>query len=115
MGNAASDAGAVFEEKRTWRVRISVYLLVGNGGSDALLSAIGAGLYHSGVEIEGVEYAYGGGGGSGTGVWAQKPRIVPPGFTKGSFKESLDISNDQIGLHIILKLFLMYRKEIRNY
>ena len=39
MGNAASDAGAVFEEKRTWRVRISVYLLVGNGGSDALLSA----------------------------------------------------------------------------
>ena len=91
MGNAASDAGAVFEEKRTWRVRISVYLLVGNGGSDALLSAIGAGLYHSGVEIEGVEYAYGGGGGSGTGVWAQRPRIVPPGFTKGSFKESLDM------------------------
>ena len=38
------------------------------------LSGIGLGLYHSGVEINGVEYAYGGDiNNSGTGVFQAAP------------------------------------------
>jgi hypothetical protein len=36
-------------------------------------------VYHTGVEIDGVEYAFGGGTGTSTGVFAQTPRISPPG------------------------------------
>ena len=41
------------------------------------LSGIGLGLYHSGVEINGVEYAYGGdANNSGTGVFQAAPLAV---------------------------------------
>ena len=77
-----------------WRVYVSVYILLGDSTSDAVLSSLtGGGLYHSGIEIEGVEYAFGGGPGGGSGVWRQKPRTLPPNFNfkNSSYKESLDM------------------------
>ena len=59
-----------------------------------LSSLTGGGLYHSGIEFEGVEYAFGGGLGGGSGVWRQPPRTLPPSFPNAplaSYKESLDM------------------------
>ena len=64
---------------RARRIKINVYRL--NTDSRLVQTAeamFGAKMYHSGVEIDGVEYAFGAGGGLGprraTGVWAQPPR-----------------------------------------
>ena len=45
--------------------------------------------YHSGIEIGGTEYAYGGGIGPGSGVWSQQPRVLPPTFQGATFQESV--------------------------
>jgi len=42
-------------------------------------SVMGMGIYHTGIEISGVEYAYGGGSVSASGVYTQTPREAPPG------------------------------------
>eukprot|EP01062_Namystynia_karyoxenos_P067627 TRINITY_DN6162_c0_g1_i1.p1 TRINITY_DN6162_c0_g1~~TRINITY_DN6162_c0_g1_i1.p1 ORF type:complete len:276 (+),score=47.73 TRINITY_DN6162_c0_g1_i1:102-929(+) len=48
-----------------------------------LLCRVGlGGIYHSGVEIGNVEYAYGGGPGDQTGVWRQFPRQPPVGYAR---------------------------------
>eukprot|EP00746_Dinoflagellata_sp_MGD_P008899 gnl/MRDRNA2_/MRDRNA2_117873_c0_seq1.p1 gnl/MRDRNA2_/MRDRNA2_117873_c0~~gnl/MRDRNA2_/MRDRNA2_117873_c0_seq1.p1 ORF type:complete len:328 (-),score=75.36 gnl/MRDRNA2_/MRDRNA2_117873_c0_seq1:124-1107(-) len=46
--------------------------------------------YHSGVEVHGTEYCFGGGNAGGSGVTMQRPRVPPPG---GSwvFYQSVDI------------------------
>jgi hypothetical protein len=42
-----------------------------------ILGSVGLGLYHSGIEINGVEYAYGGDpNSSGTGVFHSVPLTV---------------------------------------
>ena len=90
----ADAVGASNEPPKRRRVYISVYTLFGDLTSNALLlSLTGGGLYHSGIEIEGVEYAFGGGPGGGSGVWRQPPRALPPGFSfkNSSYKESLDM------------------------
>ena len=82
------------EPPKRRRVYVSVYILVGGSASDTVLSSLtGGGLYHSGIEIEGVEYAFGGGPGCGSGVWRQPPRVLRPNFNfKNAFyKESLDM------------------------
>jgi hypothetical protein len=43
-------------------------------------------VYHTGVEIGGVEYAFGGGTSTSTGVWVQTPKINPQG---AKFKTSI--------------------------
>ena len=91
----ADAVGASNEPRpRRRRLYLSVYILLGDSTSDALLSSLtGGGLYHSGIEIEGVEYAFGGGPGGGSGVWRQKPRVLPRNFNfkNSSYKESLDM------------------------
>ena len=80
------------EQSTRRRVYVSVYILVGDSTSDALLlSLTGGGLYHSGIEIEGVEYAFGGGPNIGSGIWRQAPRRagVIGSFKNASYKESL--------------------------
>ena len=74
MGNLFSS-----DPPRARRIKINVYRL--NTDSRLVQTAeamFGAKMYHSGVEIDGVEYAFGAGGGLGprraTGVWAQPPR-----------------------------------------
>lgn len=91
---SADAVGASNEPPKRRRVYVSVYTLLGGLTSDALLSSLtGGGLYHSGIEIEGVEYAFGGGPGGGSGVWRQPPRALPPSFNfkNSSHKESLDM------------------------
>jgi hypothetical protein len=52
----------------------------------------GFGIYHTGIEISGVEYSYAGGpdAGSGTGVMTQQPRATPAGG-EWKFKEAKEI------------------------
>lgn len=42
-------------------------------------SVMGMGIYHSGVEMFGVEYCFNGGDTSSTGVCSQVPHVAPPG------------------------------------
>ena len=71
MGAAAS----CVEQEREYPVRVHVYNV--GGGASLLLSAVGGGgVYHSGVEINGVEYAFG----DKSGVWTQPPTQLPPTF-----------------------------------
>ena len=52
-------------------------------------------VYHSGVEVLGAEYVFGGGDTSHSGVTAQRPRIAPPG-TGWVFYQTVDIGPLQL-------------------
>ncbi|CAM1507420.1 Fc.00g070610.m01.CDS01 [Cosmosporella sp. VM-42] len=65
-------------------ITIHVYDLLPPGRLSSMLWTVGASLLHSGVVINGQEYAYGGHDKRGvTGVYWTKPRTEPPG---GTFK-----------------------------
>ncbi|KAJ0121099.1 hypothetical protein J7T55_008260 [Diaporthe amygdali] len=66
---------------------IHVYDLLPPGRFSSFLWAIGTSLLHSGVVINGREYAYGGHDKRGvTGVYWTKPKTLPPG---GTFKHEI--------------------------
>jgi len=68
-------------------VIINVYDLLPPGKFSTFLWTVGSSLLHSGVVINGKEYAYGGHDKRGmTGVYWTKPRTEPPG---GTFKAEL--------------------------
>ncbi|KAI1255247.1 hypothetical protein MGN70_003311 [Eutypa lata] len=68
-------------------VVINVYDLLPAGRLSSVLWTVGASLLHSGVVINGKEYAYGGHDKRGTtGVYWTRPRTEPPG---GSFRTEL--------------------------
>ncbi|KAH7310433.1 PPPDE putative peptidase domain-containing protein [Stachybotrys elegans] len=63
-------------------ISIHVYDLLPPGRLSSTLWTVGASLLHSGVVINGKEYAYGGHQERGvTGVYWTKPKTVPPGGT----------------------------------
>ncbi|RGP78102.1 hypothetical protein FLONG3_3780 [Fusarium longipes] len=63
-------------------ITIHVYDLLPPGRLSSVLWTVGASLLHSGVVINGKEYAYGGHDKRGlTGVYWTKPRTEPPGGT----------------------------------
>jgi len=63
-------------------VRINVYDLLPPGHLSSFLWHIGNGLLHSGVVVNGREYAYGGHDRPGvTGVYWMNPGVEPPGGT----------------------------------
>lgn len=66
------------------QITIHVYDLLPPGRVSSILWTVGASLLHSGVVINGREYAYGGHDRRGvTGVYWTKPKVEPPG---GSFR-----------------------------
>jgi len=65
-------------------VRVNVYYLLNNEGQPIKIPLFCP--YHSGIEVCGVEYSFGGGPVQGTGVWEQPPRQSPP---NALFKESI--------------------------
>lgn len=66
---------------------INVYDLLPPGRFSSFLWAVGTSLLHSGVVINGREYAYGGHDKRGvTGVYWTKPKTLPPG---GTFKSEI--------------------------
>lgn len=68
-------------------VTIHVYDLLPPGRLSSVLWTVGASLLHSGVVINGKEYAYGGHERRGiTGVYWTKPKTEPPG---GTFKSEI--------------------------
>lgn len=74
---------AAVERPRRWRVRVHVYQLVGDR-TQRLCKSVGVGgVYHTGVEVGGVEYGYGCHDESCTGVWKQLPKQLPRDFARG--------------------------------
>lgn len=68
-------------------ITIHVYDLLPQGRLSSVLWAVGASLLHSGVVINGREYAYGGHDRPGlTGVYWTKPGLEPPG---GTFRQEI--------------------------
>ena len=76
---------------RRYRVTINVYTIEDSGFFGAAELAFGGKVYHSGIEIDGSEYAFGGGTTArrATGVWSQPPRKPP--FPNSRFVTSLDM------------------------
>jgi hypothetical protein len=73
-------------ERQPRTVRLHIYRLT-NVVLDATLSALlGGGVYHSGVELDGIEYGFGWHATSETGVWMQQPTELPNGFAGGGAK-----------------------------
>jgi len=84
--NSRSSHRSTLSLSRT-EVVINVYDLLPPGRLSSVLWAIGSSLLHSGVVINGKEYAYGGHDRRNTtGVYWTPPKTVPPG---GSFKLEL--------------------------
>ena len=68
-----------------FEVILNVYDLASDSMSKTLFSMVGLGFYHSGVEINGIEYTYGGNySHNGTGVYNQ----VPLQAAGATYKES---------------------------
>ena len=89
-------------QEHTFEVIVNVYNLLPSGVGSTVLNIIsGSGVYHTGIEIDGVEYAYGGSAASHengftqaqlqqTGVWTQQPKVLPrASFQGASLKTSL--------------------------
>ncbi|KAJ6246732.1 hypothetical protein M0813_01982 [Anaeramoeba flamelloides] len=72
-------------------VKLNVYDLI---SFNDIFSSIGFGIFHSGVEINGKEWSFGGGeqfkNTSQTGVFSQRPRQIPDGMDI-EFRESFDL------------------------
>jgi len=91
---------------REYPVLIHVYRLLRDDGTSVLRQAAtsaesaGYGIFHTGVEIGGVEYSYGRVekqrdenmrvvNGHVSGVWTQRPKVLPRSFEGAQFKESV--------------------------
>ena len=83
--------GCTSAPPQQWPVKVHVYRITENSLDSTLTALFGSGAYHTGVEIDGVEYAFGGGDGGGTGVFAQPPTVLPPQFAGATLKETLDM------------------------
>jgi hypothetical protein len=69
--------GGGSSKPKNYNVTVNVYDLASNDLNGALSSIIGGGLHHSGIQINNIEYAFGGGSGNSTGVWKQQPQRIP--------------------------------------
>jgi len=76
----------VSQQPEEYQVTLHVYTLGAQGSISAR-----AGAYHTGLDVDGVEYAFGGGSGPGTGVWSQVPTQIPASFANAFYKESIDL------------------------
>lgn len=70
---------------------------------DAALRAMIGGVYHSGVEVGGVEYAYGGHSNATTGVWMQEPGVHPKGFVEVA---CVTVGASTVSPHMVRRLVL---------
>ena len=85
MGNSCGVNSA-----REYTVRVHVYRLMSDAGGSllTLMESSGFGVFHTGVEVNGKEYAFGASD-SGSGVWEQRPTQLPPHFAGATLKESV--------------------------
>mmetsp|Transcript_4932 Transcript_4932/g.12708 ORF Transcript_4932/g.12708 Transcript_4932/m.12708 type:complete len:406 (-) Transcript_4932:257-1474(-) len=86
------------DRPRRWRVRVHVYQLVGDRTQRLCKAAGVGGLYHTGVEVGGVEYGYGCHDEACTGVWKQLPRQLPRDFARGRAVHTAVIEMGEIEL-----------------
>lgn len=76
-------SSAAVDKPRQWRVKVHVYQLVSNR-TNRLCKSVGVGgVYHTGVEVGGVEFGFGWHDHESTGVWRQIPRQLPKDFARG--------------------------------
>mmetsp|Transcript_38466 Transcript_38466/g.86487 ORF Transcript_38466/g.86487 Transcript_38466/m.86487 type:complete len:241 (+) Transcript_38466:124-846(+) len=93
------------EQKQAFAVKVHVYSLINDQGNYLLTAVAGGGVYHSGTEVGGKEYAYGGltlqeltpagdplpHRADRSGVWVQEPLVVPPQMSGARYKCGIDV------------------------
>mmetsp|Transcript_31322 Transcript_31322/g.57425 ORF Transcript_31322/g.57425 Transcript_31322/m.57425 type:complete len:241 (+) Transcript_31322:126-848(+) len=93
------------DQKQAFAVKVHVYSLINDQGNFLLTAVAGGGVYHSGTEVAGKEYAYGGftlqeltpngeplpDRMDRSGVWVQQPLVVPPQMSGARYKCGIDM------------------------
>lgn len=72
------------------------------------LHAIGLGFYHTGIEIDGVEYSFGGHDGSSTGVCECTPKTS---FPDGTYRSSLELGTTRLSSREVLGIIDQLKSE----
>ena len=108
MGNAACGASS----PREYTVRVHVYRLMSDTGGSllTLMESSGFGVFHTGVEVNGTEYAFGASD-SGSGVWAQRPTQLPPHFAGATLKESVIVGTCVCSPQQLRRIIATLRRE----
>lgn len=74
-GTAANVNGGLREEP----ILLNIYEPAPQNGQQQQMSVPGFGVYHTGLEVYGTEYSFGGGDSSSSGIQPQQPRYMPEG------------------------------------
>ena len=103
---------------RLLKVTVNVYDLTEDKLNTVISSVIGGGIHHSGVQIDNIEYAFGGGSSTGTGVWTQQPQRIPEKSFGGADTNNVpvcarqhDIGSVNISKKQLTQLLNQLRKE----
>jgi len=67
-------------------------------------------IYHSGVEVLGAEYVYGGGDTSFSGVTAQRPKVPPPG-SGWVFYQAVSLGASRVSREEVLRIVTEIRRD----
>jgi len=110
------------EPVQEFQVRINVYDMVQDRKNELLEAVAGGGIYHSGVEIDGSEYAF-----SEiltkdgkrvlskkSGVFTQKPRQLGDDFTHATFKTSIHVGSLKTTLPDLNKRIQKVKRDRKN-
>lgn len=87
-----------FNYKKGSEIILNVYYLgTKKQAENPVFAALGVGLYHSGIEIDGTEYSYGGNADtSSTGVFTMPPLMVDGAEYKESFLIGVEMDKNKI-------------------
>ena len=98
-------------------VKLNVYELGPGNELTTALGQAGMGVFHTGVDINGKEYAFGGSSDAeispySTGVWIQQPMQLPEGFGDGArFKETIDMGSFEMTQSHFEKIMRQMKRE----
>lgn len=102
----------VFELQREARVRLNVYDAADDRRvqvANALFRAVGAGAYHAGVEVYGLEWSFGGTFDRGaTGVFSCTPKQSP---SAGRFLEAINLGGTEMSQDEVLEATVKLERE----
>lgn len=113
--NSISSSGRNEAPKNGAEVKLNVYDMVSAANFNQYSSPIGFGVFHSGVEIYGCEYAYGGHNDPHSGVFEIAPRDVASlGADSFKFRESIVIGRTEFEPHDVKQIVEQFGVKFRG-